>query len=89
MTSKKTSTNVLQFSFVNLLLFSTASSPFPANARKTAATAKANLCPMNFIAGYYNILSPAVVTGLLREPKLRILCGTFLFGVWVFECLGV
>ena len=40
---------------------------------------------MNFIAGYYNILSPAVVTGLLREPKMRILCGTFLFGVWVFE----
>jgi hypothetical protein len=51
------SASTMPFVPVSMLMTPTASSSFPTSARKAAAAAKTNLCPMNFIGEYYTTFS--------------------------------
>jgi hypothetical protein len=47
------SASTMPFVPASMLMTPTASSSFPTSARKATATAKANLCQINFISEYY------------------------------------
>ena len=84
------SASTMPFVPASMLMTPTASSPFPASARKAAADAKTNLCPMNFIAEYYTTFSRHCDSFVVRTENENSLRNILVRGLsfWVFECLS-